>query len=51
VFSLRKDGTAYNAIVTIKQTKGNPDKFYHYYLQNIKIEPCSGNGASSEKPI
>jgi hypothetical protein len=45
------NGTAYDAVITIKQTKGNPAKFYHYYLQDIKIEPCSGNGASSEKPI
>jgi len=41
----------YNAIITIKQTKGNPNKFYHYYLQSIKIEPHSGYGTSSENPI
>ena len=43
--------TDYSAVITVKQTKDNPDKFYHYYLQNIKIEPRSGYGTSSEKPI
>ena len=47
----RVNGTDYNAIITVKQTKSNPDKFYHYYLQNIKIEPRSGYGTSSENPI
>ena len=42
---------SYNAVVTIKQTKGNPDKFYHYYLKDIKIEPCAGYGTSSGNPI
>jgi hypothetical protein len=41
----------YDVVITVKQTKGNPDKFYHYYLQNIKIEPYSGYGTSSEDPI
>jgi hypothetical protein len=45
------NGRDYNAIITVKQTKGNPDKFYHYYLQRIQIEPHSGYGASSENPI
>jgi hypothetical protein len=45
------NGTDYNAIISVKQTKNNPDKFYHYYLQGIKIEPCSGYGTSSENPI
>jgi len=39
--------TDYYAVITVKKTKGNPDKFYHYYLQSIKIKPCSGNGTSS----
>jgi len=43
--------TDYNAVVTVKQTKDNPDKFYHYYLKSIEIEPRSGYGTSSEKPI
>jgi len=30
------NGTEYSALVTIKQTKGNPDKFYHYYLRTKK---------------
>jgi len=30
------NGTEYSAVVTIKQTKGNPDKFYHYYLRTKK---------------
>jgi hypothetical protein len=47
----RVNGTDYNAIITTKQTKGNMDNFYHYFLQNIKIKPCSGNGTSSENPI
>jgi hypothetical protein len=42
------NGTDYNAVITVKQTKGNPDKFYHYYLKSIKIEPRSGYGTSSE---
>jgi hypothetical protein len=45
------NGRDYNAVITVKQTKGNPDKFYHYYLQDIKIEPHSGYGTSSENPI
>ena len=47
------NGTNYNAVISIKQTKDdhNPDKFYHYYLQDIKIEPHSGIGTSSENPI
>ena len=45
------NNTGYNAVITVKQTKEKPDKFYHYYLQNIKIEPHSGNGTSSENPI
>jgi hypothetical protein len=45
------NGTDYNAVITVKQTKGNLDKFYHYYLQGIKIEPRSGNGTSSDNPI
>jgi len=47
------NGTSYNAVISIKQTKDNhnPDKFYHYYLQDIKIEPHSGIGTSSENPI
>ena len=34
------NGTNYNAVIIVKQTKGNPDKFYYYYLQGIKIEPA-----------
>jgi len=49
--SCRVNGADYNAVITVKQTKGNPDKFYHYYLQDIKIEPYSGYGTSSENPI
>jgi len=45
------NGINYNAVITVKQTKGNPDKFYHYYLQGIKIEPRSGYGTSSGNPI
>jgi len=45
------NGTEYSAVIAVKQTKGNPDKFYHYYLQSKKIEPHSGFGTSSENPI
>jgi hypothetical protein len=45
------NGRDYTAVITVKQTKNNPDKFYHYYLQGIKIEPRSGYGTSSENPI
>jgi len=38
--SCKVNGTEYNAVISVKQTKGNPDKFYHYYLQGIKIEPA-----------
>ena len=41
----------YDAVITVKQTKGNPGKFYNYFLQNIKIKPCSGHDTSSENPI
>ena len=34
--SCKVSGTDYNAVITVKQTKDNPDKFYHYYLRGIK---------------
>jgi hypothetical protein len=34
--------TAYNAMVTIRRIKNYGDKYYHHYLEDIKIEPCSG---------
>jgi len=30
------NGTDYSAIITVRQTKGNPDKFYHCYLRTKK---------------
>jgi hypothetical protein len=32
----------YMAIITIKKTKPYGDKYYHHYLENIKIKPYSG---------
>jgi hypothetical protein len=34
-------GHDYNAILTIKKTIEEGDKYYHHYLENIKIEPSS----------
>jgi len=36
------NGTPFQAIITIKQTKHYGDKYYHHYLEDIKIEPRSG---------
>jgi hypothetical protein len=36
------NGTSFAAINTVKKTKPYGDKYYHHYLENIKIEPCSG---------
>jgi hypothetical protein len=30
------------AIITVKKTKPYGDKYYHHYLDDIKIEPRSG---------
>jgi hypothetical protein len=32
----------YRAVITIKRTKHYGDKYYHHYLEDIKIEPYSG---------
>jgi len=32
----------FKAIITTKRTKPYGDKYYHHYLENIKIEPYSG---------
>jgi len=32
----------YNAVITIRRIKNYGDKYYHHYLDDIKIEPCSG---------
>jgi hypothetical protein len=40
------NGTSYKAMISVKQTKGNFNKFYHYFLKSIKIEPRSGFGTS-----
>ena len=32
----------YSAVITIKKIKNYGDKYYHHYLEDIKIEPCSG---------
>jgi len=31
----------YNAVITVKKI-GYGEKYYHHYLEDIKIEPCSG---------
>jgi hypothetical protein len=36
------NGTPFTAIITIKRTKPYGDKYYHHYLEDIKIEPYSG---------
>jgi len=36
------NGTLFKAIITVKRTKTYGDKYYHHYLEDIKIEPCSG---------
>jgi hypothetical protein len=32
----------YNTVITVRKIKNYGDKYYHHYLENIKIEPCSG---------
>jgi len=32
----------YNAVITIIKIKNYGDKYYHHYLEDIEIEPCSG---------
>jgi hypothetical protein len=32
----------YNAIITIRKIKNYGDKYYHHYLEDVKIEPRSG---------
>jgi hypothetical protein len=34
--------TPYMAVITIKKTKPYGDKYYHHYLEGIKIKPYSG---------
>jgi len=34
--------TPFQAIITVKRTKDYGDKYYHHYLEDIKIEPRSG---------
>ena len=36
------NGTAFQAIITVKKTATYGDKYYHHFLKNIKIKPCSG---------
>jgi len=36
------NGMIFNAIITTKRTMPYGDKYYHHYLENIKIKPCSG---------
>jgi len=36
------NGIVFQAIITVKKTTTHGDKYYHHYLQNIKIKPCSG---------
>jgi hypothetical protein len=32
----------FQAVITVKRSKPYGDKYYHHYLENIKIEPRSG---------
>jgi hypothetical protein len=36
------NGMPFQAIITVKRVKGLGDKYYHHYLEDIKIEPRSG---------
>ena len=36
------NGNQFQAIITVKCSKPYGDKYYHHYLENIKIEPHSG---------
>jgi hypothetical protein len=36
------NGISYMAVITIKKTKPYGDKYYHHYLEAIKIKPYSG---------
>jgi hypothetical protein len=36
------NNTEYNAVITTRKIKNYGDKYYHYYLEDIKIEPRSG---------
>jgi hypothetical protein len=36
------NGLTFKAIITIKSSMPYGDKYYHHYLENIKIKPCSG---------
>jgi hypothetical protein len=36
------NGTPFAAVITIKLTQHYGDKYYHHYLEDIKIEPYSG---------
>jgi len=36
------NGMTFKAIITTKRTMPYGDKYYHHYLENIKIKPCSG---------
>jgi|GEM_PF-1188745 len=43
------NGNEYNAVITIRRIKNYGDKYYHHYLEDIKIEPCSGLTRPAEK--
>ena len=32
----------HHAVITVRKIKNYGDKYYHHYLEDIKIEPCSG---------
>ena len=36
------NGKVYNTVITVRRIKNYGDKYYHHYLENIKIEPRSG---------
>jgi hypothetical protein len=36
------NGKEFSAVITIIKIKNYGDKYYHHFLKDIKIEPCSG---------
>jgi hypothetical protein len=44
------NGTEYSAVITIRRIKNYGDKYYHHYLEDIKIEPYSGITRPADEP-
>lgn len=43
------NGRKYNAWITIRNTDTSDSKYYHHFLENIKIKPFSAISDQSEK--